>query len=157
MGTFDGTNITGTRLYDASGLIWTPSCTAGAGLDDFILTNGGNSPFHIRKCIRQYDSTTKTETYTFKDTDQTTYATLLANKTGARMVAFPKFYYKRPDPWTFLVSVDPLDGFLPSPMHYKRPSVGADKVLVDYVYVSEFMYNGNASQPGTPKTNLSIL
>lgn len=154
--TFDGTNVTGTRLYDASGLIWTPSSTAGAGLDDFIAVNDGNSPFHIRKCIMQYDSTTKTTTYTFKDTDPTTYATLLTNKTGARMVAFPKFYYKRPDLWTFLVSNDPIDGFLPSPMHYKRPSVGVDKVLSDYVYVSEFMYNGNASQPGTPTGNLTV-
>lgn len=91
--------------------------------------------------------------YTFKDTDPSGYASLIASKTGARMIAFPKFYYKRPDPWTFLVSVDPLDGFLPSPMHYKRPTFGADKVMSDYVYVSEFMYgSGGISQPGQPTT-----
>lgn len=63
------------------------------------------------------------------------------------MIAFPKFYYKRPDEWTFLVSNDPIDGFYPSPMHYKRLTVGGDKVLSDYVYVSEFKYGIQISQP----------
>jgi len=114
---FNGISSAGTRLYDAIDLRWTVSCIAAPGIDDFTMCNNGDSPFHIRKCVRQYDTTTKVETYTFKDTDPTGYATLVANKTGARMIAFPKFYYKRPDEWTFLVSNDPIDGFSPSPMH----------------------------------------
>ena len=154
--TFNGTSTAGIRLYDAIGLKWTVSSAAAAGIDDFTLTNNGNSPFHIRKCVRQYDTTTKTSTYTFKDTDPTGYASLIASKTGDRMIAFPKFYYKRPDEWTFLVSNDPIDGFLPSPMHFKRPALGMDKVMSDYVYVCEFNYSGVPSQPGTPTVNLTI-
>jgi len=148
---FYGTSPIGIRLYDAVGLDWGASHIGYVGADDFIMTNNGDSPFHIRKCVREYDATSKTEKYTFKDTDPTGYAALVANKTGARMIAFPKFYYKRPQVSTFLVSNDPIDGFLPSPMHYKRPVSGGDKVMSDYVYVSEFMYgSGGASQPGTP-------
>ena len=31
------------------------------------------------------------------------------------MVEFPLGYYYRPDPWTFIVSSDPIEGFQPSP------------------------------------------
>ena len=43
------------------------------------------------------------------------YDTLKADKTGDRMVEFPMGYYYRPDPWTFIVSPDPIEGFKPSP------------------------------------------
>lgn len=41
-------------------------------------------------------------------------------------------------------------------MHFKRPALGMDKVMSDYIYVCEFNYSGVPSQPGTPTGNLTI-
>ena len=83
------------------------------------------------------------------------YDTLIANKTGDRMVEFPKFYYKRPNKWTWLVSPDYVEGFLPSPMYYRNG------VMHDTVRVSEYMLSTSGStvisQPGTtPRVSTTI-
>ena len=139
---FDGSSHVGIRLYDSVGLRWTPSSEAAAGIDDFKNL----APFNVKKCVTQYNSSTgKREVLAYEG--DTNYATLIANKTGDRMVEFPKFYYKRPNRWTWLVSPDYVQGFLPSPMHFRNGT------MHDVVRVSEYMLSTSGStvisQPGT--------
>lgn len=129
---FDGTNSTGTRLENSEGLRFTPSNTTTAGIDDFMADQ--NSPFAIRECISDYNSSTgKQEVIAYEG--DSNWNTLVANKTGNRMIEFPKFYYKRPSKWEFYVSSDEKPGFLPSPMHYRNGK------FHDKVYVSKFAVN----------------
>ena len=148
--TFDGSSHVGIRLYDSIGLRWTPSSEAAAGIDDFKDL----APFNVKKCVTQYNSSTgKREVLAYEG--DTNYATLIANKTGDRMVEFPKFYYKRPNKWTWLVSPDYVQGFLPSPMHFRNGT------MHDVVRVSEYMLSTSGStvisQPGSnPRVSTPI-
>lgn len=153
--TFNGESSEGTRLYNAEGLRFTPSSNIEEGIDDFYAIE--DSPFHTRKCIRVIID--GLVSYIFEDTDPEKYNELKKNRIGVRMVAFPKFYYKRRK-WIFLVSSEKVPGFEISPMHCKRETINGPLVEYDYVYVSEFMYNSNGdiSQPGYfPMTNIPMI
>ena len=73
------------------------------------------APFNVKKCITDYDSSEPTKRKVLAYEDDENYDSLKSAKTGDRMVEFPLGYYYRPDPWTFVVSPDPIEGFHPSP------------------------------------------
>ena len=135
----DGTAV---RTYDAKGLIFEPSSTTVSGQDDFINADNGKSPFHIRECLSQYNSSTGKQEIIAYEGD-TGYATKRANSAYNVMIEFPKFYYSRPAQYEWIVSSYPHEGFLPSPMHYRNG------VMHDYVYVAKYMSNSSyMSRPG---------
>lgn len=112
---FDGIGNQGKPLYNAIDQKWIPATPTSHGVD----TWKDLSPFNVRKCITDYDesATYKRKVLAYEDTDPDTYSSLKASKTGDRMIEFPLGYYYRPDPWTFIVSPDPIEGFQPSPGH----------------------------------------
>ena len=139
-----------TRTYDAQGLVFEPSSTTIAGQDDFINADNSKSPFHIRECLSQYNiSTGKQEIVAYEG--DTNYSTLRANSSYNVMIEFPKFYYKRPSKYEWMVSSYPVEGFAPSPMHYRNG------VMHDYAYIAKYMSNSSyMSRPGqTIATNPS--
>ena len=73
------------------------------------------APFNVKKCITNYDENELSKRKVLAYEGDENYDTLKTNKTGDRMVEFPLGYYYRPDPWTFVVSSDPIEGFYPSP------------------------------------------
>ena len=135
--TFDGTNSQGVRLYDSVDYYWEPSSTTYKGRDDFY--DDVNSPFHTRRCLLKWNEDNEKFDSIFEDTNPTEYNSHLSDNDYIRMIAFPKFYFKRPNKWTFLVSSDPIPGFTISPMHYRNG------VEDDYCYIAEYMIGGDST------------
>ena len=108
---FDGISSKGKPLYNAIDQKWTPATPTDPGVD----TWKDLAPFNVKKCITDYDATEPTKRKVLAYEGDSEYDTLKTDKTGDRMVEFPLGYYYRPDPWTFIVSPDPIDGFKPSP------------------------------------------
>ena len=108
---FDGTSSQGRPLYNAIDQKWIAATTTNPGVD----TWKDLAPFNVRKCITDYDDSDPSKRKVLAYEGDENYDTLKADKTGDRMVEFPMGYYYRPDPWTFIVSPDPIEGFYPSP------------------------------------------
>ena len=108
---FDGIGNQGKPLYNAIDQTWVPAIPTNPGVD----TWKDLAPFNVKKCITDYDSSepSKRKVLTYEGDEN--YDTLKADKIGDRMVEFPLGYYYRPDPWTFVVSPDPIEGFHSSP------------------------------------------
>lgn len=136
---FDGTNSAGIRTYDAATLNWTPSTASVAGVDDFANL----APFNVKECITQYNSSTgEREVLAYKG--DSNWASLVASKTGDRMIEFPVFYYRRPSKYEFIVSPTYKNGFQPSPWHYRKGE------LKEVRRISKYNIDTNyASQTGT--------
>ena len=109
--TFDGVSSEGKPLYNAIDQKWVPATPTDPGVD----TWKDLAPFNVKKCITDYDAsaTYKRKVLAYEGKDK--YDILKIAKFGDRMVEFPLGYYYRPDPWTFIVSPDPIEGFKPSP------------------------------------------
>ena len=109
--TFDGITSKGKSLYNAIDQKWIPATPTDPGVD----TWKDLAPFNVRKCITTYDAsaTYKRKVLAYEGKDN--YDILKIAKSGDRMIEFPLGYYYRPDPWTFIVSPDPIEGFQPSP------------------------------------------
>ena len=108
---FDGIGNQGKPLYNAIDQKWMPATPTNAGVD----TWKNLAPFNVRKCITDYDATEPSKRKVLAYEGDENYDTLKVDKIGDRMVEFPIGYYYRPDPWTFVVSPDPIEGFHPSP------------------------------------------
>ena len=108
---FDGISSKGKPLYNSIDQKWVPATPDYPGVD----TWKDLAPFNVKKCITDYDVTDPTNRKVLAYEGDGNYDTLKADKIGDRMVEFPLGYYYRPDPWTFIVSPDPIDGFKPSP------------------------------------------
>ena len=108
---FDGISSKGKPLYNAIDQKWTPATPTDPGVD----TWKDLAPFNVKKCITDYDATEVSKRKVLAYEGDENYDTLKADKTGDRMVEFHMGYYYRPNPWTFIVSPDPIDGFKPSP------------------------------------------
>lgn len=144
---FDGTNSAGIRTYDAATLNWTPSTSSVAGVDDFANL----APFNVKECITQYNSSTgEREVLAYKG--DSNWASLVASKTGDRMIEFPVFYFRRPSKYEFIVSPTYKQGFQPSPWHYRKG------VLKEVRRISKYNIDTNyASQTGTsPRVNTNM-
>lgn len=136
---FDGTNSAGIRTYDAATLNWAPSTASVAGVDDFANL----APFNVKECITQYNSSTgEREVLAYKG--DSNWNSLVAAKTGDRMIEFPVFYYRRPSKYEFIVSPTYKDGFQPSPWHYRKGE------LKEVRRISKYNIDTNySSQTGT--------
>ena len=110
---FDGISSKGKPLYNAIDQKWIAATTTDPGVD----TWKNLAPFNVRKCITDYDSSEPSKRKVLAYEGDENYDTIKADKTGDRMVEFPMGYYYRPDPWTFIVSSDPIEGCRPSPGH----------------------------------------
>ena len=108
---FDGIGNQGKPLYNAIDQKWIPATPTNPGVD----TWKDLAPFNVKKCITDYDLSEPSKRKVLAYEGDENYDTLKANKTGDRMVEFHLGYYYRPDPWTFIVSPDPIEGFQPSP------------------------------------------
>ena len=108
---FDGISSRGKPLYNAIDQKWVPATPDDPGVD----TWKDLAPFNVRKCITDYDSSEPSKRKVLAYEGDANYNSLKTAKSGDRMVEFPLGYYYRPDPWTFIVSPDPIDGFKPSP------------------------------------------
>ena len=109
--TFDGITSEGKPLYNAIDQKWIPATTTDPGVD----TWKDIAPFNVKKCITDYDPSEPSKRKVLAYEGDSNYDNLKSTKTGDRMVEFPLGYYYRPDPWTFIVSPDPIEGFQPSP------------------------------------------
>ena len=109
--TFNGVSSKGKPLYNAIDQKWIPATPTDPGID----TWKDLAPFNVRKCITDYDASATYKKKVFAYEGDPNYDSLKASKTGDRMIEFPMGYYYRPDPWTFIVSPDPIEGFQPSP------------------------------------------
>ena len=109
---FDGITSEGKPLYNAIDQKWVPATTTDPGVD----TWKDIAPFNVKKCITYYDASEihKRKVLAYEG-EGIKYYSLMLTKVGDRMVEFPLGYYYRPDPWTFIVSPDPIEGFKPSP------------------------------------------
>ena len=108
---FDGISSKGKPLYNAIDQKWIPATPNDHGVD----TWKNLAPFNVKKCITDYDATEASKRKVLAYESDANYDSLKTAKTGDRMIEFPLGYYYRPDPWTFIVSPDPIDGFKPSP------------------------------------------
>ena len=108
---FNGISSNGRPLYNAIDQKWVPATTTSPGID----TWKDIAPFNVKKCITDYDESDPSKRKVLSYEGDENYDTLKADNTGDRMVEFPMGYYYRPDPWTFIVSPDPIEGFYPSP------------------------------------------
>ena len=105
---FDGTISSGRPLYNAIDQKWEPATTTNPGVD----TWKNIAPFNVRKCITNYNESATYKRQVLAYEGDSNYDSLKIAMTGDRMVEFPLGYYYRPDPWTFIVSPDPIEGFL---------------------------------------------
>ena len=108
---FDGIGNQGKPLYNAIDQKWVPATPTNPGVDtwkDLV-------PFDVKKCITDYDENELSKRKVLAYEGDENYDSLKADVIGDRMVEFPLGYYYRPDPWTFVVSPDPIEGFHPSP------------------------------------------
>ena len=108
---FNGISSNGRPLYNSIDQKWVPATTTSPGID----TWKDLAPFNVKKCITDYDESDPSKRKVLAYEGDENYNTLKADKTGDRMIEFPMGYYYRPDPWTFIVSPDPIEGFYPSP------------------------------------------
>ena len=138
----DGSQWQGERLYSAKNLKFTPSTYSTTGVDEFCKY----SPFNQKICATKYNSSTGKRDIMAYSTESG-YSTALSDADSDVMVEFPKFWYLRPSKYEFLVSDSPIEGFLPSPMHYRN------EVMHDKVYVSKYelnhLYHSKSGQRGT--------
>ena len=111
--TFDSVSSKGKPLYNAVDQRWIAATPTDPGVD----TWKNIAPFNVKKCITDYDADESTKRKVLAYEGDSNYDTLKSAKTGDRMIEFPLGYYYRPDPWTFIVSPDPIEGFHPSPGH----------------------------------------
>ena len=108
---FDGIGNQGKPLYNAIDQKWVPATPTNPGVD----TWKDIAPFNVKKCITDYDLSESSKRKVLAYEGDSNYDSLKSTKTGDRMVEFPLGYYYRPDPWTFVVSPDPIEGFQSSP------------------------------------------
>ena len=108
---FDGISSKGKPLYNAIDQKWIPATPTSPGVD----TWKDLAPFNVKKCITDYDDSKPSKRKVLAYEGDGNYDNLKTAKTGDRMIEFPMGYYYRPDPWTFIVSPDPIEGFQPSP------------------------------------------
>ena len=108
---FDGISSKGKPLYNAIDQKWVPATPDDPGVD----TWKDLAPFNVKKCITDYDASEASKRKVLAYEGDENYDTMKTDKTGDRMIEFPMGYYYRPDPWTFIVSPDPIEGFHPSP------------------------------------------
>ncbi len=136
-------DFAGKRLYDAKGIKWTPSTYTTAGVDGFANL----APFNVKQCITRYNPTTgKREFVAYKGEDG--YDDAIKENNTDVLIEFPKFYYKRPSNYEWLVSDQYISGFSPSPMHYRNG------VMHDYVRISKYEINtAYRSIPGSRAAN----
>ena len=136
-------DFAGERLYDAKDIKWTPSTYTTAGVDGFANL----APFNVKQCITRYNPTTgKREFVAYKGEDG--YDDALKEDNTDVLIEFPKFYYKRPSNYEWLVSDQYISGFSPSPMHYRNG------VMHDYVRISKYEINtAYRSIPGSRAAN----
>ena len=138
----DGSQWQGERLYSAKNLKFTPSTYSTTGVDEFCKY----SPFNQKICAAKYNASTSRSDIMAYSTESG-YSTALSDADSDVMVEFPKFWYLRPSKYEFLVSDSPIEGFLPSPMHYRNG------VMYDNVYVSKYelnhLYHSKSGQRGT--------
>ena len=71
------------------------------------------------------------------------YTTLHADSSYDCFVEFPVGYYYRPSRYEWLVSPDPIDGFLPSPGH----DMGNGEVLTSFAHTEYDLSSGFRSRP----------
>ena len=109
--TFDGKSSKGKPLYNAIDQKWIPATATDPGVDTWKNV----APFNVKKCITDYDASATYKRKVLAYEGDGNYDTLKTEKTGDRMIEFPMGYYYRPDPWTFIISPDPIEGFQPSP------------------------------------------
>ena len=109
--TFDGKSSKGKPLYNSIDQKWIPATATDPGVDTWKDV----APFNVKKCITDYDASATYKRKVLAYEGDGNYDTLKTEKTGDRMIEFPLGYYYRPDPWTFIVSQDPIEGFQPSP------------------------------------------
>ena len=109
--TFNGISSKGKPLYNAIDQKWVPATPTNPGID----TWKDLAPFNVKKCITDYDASVTYKRKVLAYEGDENYDNLKITKTGDRLIEFPMGYYYRPDPWTFIVSPDPIDGFQPSP------------------------------------------
>lgn len=136
-------DFAGERLYDAKDIKWTPSTYTTVGVDGFANL----APFNVKQCITRYNPTTgKREFVAYKGEDG--YDDALKEDNTDVLIEFPKFYYKRPSNYEWLVSDQYISGFSPSPMHYRNG------VMHDYVRISKYEINtAYRSIPGSRAAN----
>ena len=108
---FDGISSKGKPLYNAIDQKWVPATPTDPSVD----TWKDLAPFNVKKCITDYDASKPSKRKVLAYEGDANYNSLKTAKSGDRMVEFLLGYYYRPDPWTFIVSPDPIDGFKPSP------------------------------------------
>lgn len=118
---FDGVNAQGIRTYGAAGMSWQPSTNTVAGVDDFKDV----APFKVRECCRVWDSTQSKATYYYKDNYTDTEWQTVRNGTHATikgdiLIEIPKFYYKRPSKYEFIVAPKYKNGFKLAPCFHHQ-------------------------------------
>ena len=124
-----GTSV-GLRTYGAADMTWQPSTNTTAGVDDFKNV----APFKVRECCRVWDSTNNKATYYYKDDysdsdwdtiRKGTHATIK----GDIMIEIPKFWYRRPSKYEFIVAPKYKKGFTLAPA-FNRPSGIIDQIRI---------------------------
>lgn len=134
-GTSTLTSFEGRRFGLAKGFEFEPSTTTYAGKDDFKTNN--IAPFCPIECVTQYNSTTGKQEVVAYETDSN-WNSVKNDTSYNRMVAFPKFYYRRNSEYQFAISPTKVTGCdTPSPMHYRNGK------FYDYVYISKYHLNSN--------------
>ena len=143
----------GLRTYAAAGMTWQPSTNTTAGVDDFKNV----APFKVRECCRVWDSTNNKATYYYKDDySDSDWATIRkgthATIKGDIMIEIPKFWYRRPSKYEFIVAPKYKKGFTLAPA-FNRPSGIIDQIRI-------FKYNmgsGFVSRSGVASyTNINM-
>ena len=132
---FDGITNKGVRLYDAEGLNWSPSNTTVLGYDDFKT----RKPFKIKRCLmkpgRGGASCTIDSYYDDLNLNLEQYNQKAKDENLDRFIEYDVYYYTRPNPWTWLISPDYIDGFYPCPACDR-----GGKILSKW-YMGEYMPN----------------
>ena len=132
---FDGITNKGIRLYDAVRLNWAPSNTSLLGYDDFKT----RKPFKIKRCLMKPGSggtsCTINSYYDDLNLNLEQYNQKAKDEGLDRFIEYDCYYYARPNPWTWLISPDYIDGFYPCPACDR-----GGKILSKW-YVSEYSPN----------------
>ena len=120
----------GLRTYAAAGMTWQPSTNTTAGVDDFKNV----APFKVRECCRVWDSANNKATYYYKDDySDSDWATIRkgthATIKGDIMIEIPKFWYRRPSKYEFIVAPKYKKGFTLAPA-FNRPSGIIDQIRI---------------------------
>ena len=139
----------GIRLYDSVGYRFVRGSEDTTETDSFTQNNA--APFAIKECITEYDSTSKTQRIINYSTDSN-YAARLATGNYNVMIEFPLFYYCRPSKYELRASEDLINGYLPSPMHYRNGTIYSKVLVTKYAVDSSYMSRSGQ----TPLTNTDI-